>query len=134
MSHTVDRRTFNQAWITAILGGATITISCGGGSPTAPPPPPPPTPTATPEPTATPTTGGSADVQGDVAANHGHKAVITGAELDAGMAMSINIMGTADHTHAVNLTAAQVVSVREGNTVSIETGTTQFHTHIVTFN
>jgi hypothetical protein len=36
-----------------------------------------------------------------ISANHGHSAVITGAQLTAGGAVELNIRGTATHAHTV---------------------------------
>ena len=86
--NSMDRRSFNEAWVMALLGGAAITISeaCGSSSPTGNP-----TPTQTAAPTATPTgtATASAPVSGSISGNHGHVATITGAQLDSGMALNL---------------------------------------------
>ena len=114
-----DRRQFTLAAMLAMLGGVSITISgCGSASS-------PVTPSA-----ATPPV---ADNNGVIANNHGHAAVITSAQLTAGNGLLLNLQGTASHNHTLELSAADVVQVRDGRTVAREcTGTS--HTHLVTFN
>jgi hypothetical protein len=126
MQDQVDRRAAIQLAI-LMLGGAAITISgCGGGggNPTAP---------GNPAPTPTPTTA-AGDKSGQVSANHGHVATIHAAELSAGMGLSIGIRGTATHNHDIVLTAAQVVSVRDGSRVQLQSTNQDGHSHTVTFN
>jgi hypothetical protein len=130
---SIDRRTFTQAWVAALLGGATITITegCGGSSPTGPQTTPTPAPTATPttEPTATPV----GDEVGDVSNNHGHSAVITAAQLEAGGALTVSVSG-GGHSHSFQLSGSEVVSIRDGQTVSKQSSSTNSHRHFVTFN
>src|SRR5688572_15014273 len=45
--------------------------------------------------------GGITDRTGSISANHGHEAVITSAQLTAGNAVTLDIRGTADHSHTV---------------------------------
>ena len=121
---TLDRREFTRASLLAMFSGVVVTITgCGGGgygsgSPT------------------TPTANGKTGV---ISANHGHIAVITNAELMAGGAVRLTILGSADHDHTVELTAAEVVSIRDGGRVAkvstlTQSSTTQLHDHTVTFN
>jgi hypothetical protein len=122
----VDRREFALRSVMAMLAGVTITVSgCGGGgggtggggSPT--------------QPTTDPSTG---DKVGNISADHGHRAVITAAELAAGGALILQIRGTADHPHTVPLTADEVVAIRNGQRVGKGSSDEDFHTHTVTFN
>ena len=50
--------------------------------------------------------------------------------------MTLNIQGTADHTHSVSLTAAQLTQIKAGTVVAVTStaGGTDGHTHTVTFN
>jgi len=119
----LDRREFTLAAILAMLSGVTITISgCGGSSS----PSMPTTPTTQPPATA--------DKTGTISANHGHVAIITAARLTAGQAISLDIQGTASHTHTVELSAAEIVSIAGNTRVSKESTTTSGHSHTVTFN
>ncbi len=53
----------------------------------------------------------SGDKVGSISDNHGHSAVIAGAKLTAGAAISLDIQGTATHTHTVDLSAAEIASI-----------------------
>jgi hypothetical protein len=158
MSEMTDRRAFNVALAYAMLGGAAITVTaCGGGGgsttgpsggaygSTEPPATPAPTPTATATATATaptsppatpaPTaTAAVANAVGIISANHGHKAVITGAQILAGGALTLDIMGAASHGHTITLSGSQVMTVGNGGTVTVQSTSTNAHTHDVTFN
>jgi hypothetical protein len=125
-SKTLDRREFTVAAALAALSGVAITISaCGGGgsSPSAP---------STPAPSG----GGTpADKTGLISSNHGHSgAVITGAQLTAPSAISLDIRGQSDHPHTVTLTAADVTAIAANQRVSTESSSDAGHSHTVTFN
>ena len=127
---TLDRREFTVAAALAALSGVAITISaCGGGgsSPSAP---------STPAPTPAPSGGGTpADKTGVIGSNHGHTgAVITGAQLTAPSAISLDIRGQSDHPHTVTLTAADVTAIAASQRVSTESTSDAGHSHTVTFN
>ena len=117
-----DRREFTVAAMLAMHGGVSMTISaCGkaGSSPSAPSTP------STPEPVS--------DKTGTVANNHGHVAVITGAQLTAASTLALSIQGTSSHNHMLELSGDELAQIRAGQTFSKEcTGTS--HKHMVTFN
>jgi hypothetical protein len=121
---TLDRREFTRQSLLAMLSGVVITISgCGGGSSGGSNNPTPPT--------------NPGDERAEISANHGHSAVITAAELTAGNQLTVTLRGTvgvADHTHTVNLSSAEVVSIRDGARVSKPSTTEDAHNHTVTFN
>jgi hypothetical protein len=74
---------------------------------------------------------------GSISANHGHSVVITSAQLTAGGQLTLSLgpaVGVPDHTHSVTLTAAEVVSIRDGARVSKVSSTADAHLHTVTFN
>jgi hypothetical protein len=125
---TLDRREFTLAAALAALSGVAITITgCGGGSgssPTAPSTPPP----------STGGGGATADKTGAISSNHGHRAVVTGGQLTAADAVSLDIRGDADHPHTVVLTAAEVASIAGNQRVSKESSSNSSHSHTVTFN
>ena len=123
--HRIDRRAFNVAWAYALLGGAAITISCGGSDSASPAAP------SGGNNTTPPTSG---EKEGSVSNNHGHRAVITAAQLNAGGALDLNIQDTGTHGHMLSLTAAEVVNIRNGQRLSKVTSNEQSHTHTVTFN
>jgi hypothetical protein len=126
----LTRREFTVASALAMLGGVVITITpgCGGSDYSSSPSP---TPTPAPAPTPTPATG---DKTGVVSSNHGHTAVITGAQLTAGGALSLDITGTGSHPHTVELAAADLTSIAANTRVSKESSNNNGHSHTVTFN
>jgi len=132
MSQPFDpkRRAISAAAALALLGFPVITIGgCGGGgggNPAAPPTPAP-NPTSTPTPSA-------GDAQGSVSANHGHTAVVTGAQLQAGNALTLDIRGSSNHNHTLALSAADVTAIRGGQRISRSSSVDDAHDHSVTFN
>jgi hypothetical protein len=125
---TVNRRQFATEAGLAFLSGVTITITaCGGGSDTGS------TPTTTP-PAGNPPSGTSDEV-GTVSDNHGHTAVITAAQLDAGTALTgLTIAGNAGHPHTISLSAQALSEIKAGRPVDTVSTSNDGHTHIVTFN
>jgi hypothetical protein len=122
----LNRRQFTQEASLAFLAGVSVTVSaCGGGggggdySPTG-------GTTTTPPP--------AASKAGQISANHGHQAVITAAQLQAGGAIQIDIAYTAGHSHMVTLPAQAVQEIRDGKPVQKDSSTTDAHMHTVTFN
>ena len=129
----LSRRDFTVAAALAALSGVAITISAcgGGGSPTS----------SSGSGTTGGTTGGgttsgtaSGDKVGVISANHGHTATVTGAQLTAGGAVKLDIRGSSDHPHTLELTAADIASIAAGNKVTRESTTDSGHSHDVTFN
>jgi hypothetical protein len=119
---SLDRREFTLAAVLAALSGVTITISgCGGDS----------SPST---PTPTPTPGAGGDKSGAISGNHGHTAVITGAQLTAGAAVTLELTVGNGHTHSVALTAAEVTQIAGTTRVSKESTNDSGHSHTVTFN
>ena len=55
-------------------------------------------------------------------------------DLTAGGALSLDIRGTATHTHTVELSAADIASIAGNGRVSKSSSTTSGHDHTVTFN
>jgi hypothetical protein len=111
----LERRKLTLVTALCILSGSTVTITgCGGGSDSP--------------------TGPSGDgVSGTVSANHGHSAFVTNVQLASGNAVSLNIAGSAGHSHLVQLTAAQLASINGGLLVSVDSTHGDGHTHSVTF-
>ena len=60
--------------------------------------------------------------------------MIARADLTAGNDLSLEIQGEATHNHMVQLSAAEVASIRGGGRVSKASSTTEAHQHTVTFN
>lgn len=129
LEKAIDRRQFTLASAMAILSGVAITITsaCGGGgsSPSSP---------SNPTPAPTPTPAASGDKVGAISDNHGHSAVITGAQLTAGGALSLDIRGTATHPHTVALSATEIAAIAGNQRVSKSSSANDGHDHTVTFN
>lgn len=120
LRHSLTRREFTLEAALAILAGCVITIadtSCGSSTS--------PTPAAAAAPPV--------DVNGVIAANHGHIAVITGAQITTGSAVSLDIRGTATHTHTVTVSQADLTALKIKQTVTSTSTTDSSHSHAVTF-
>ena len=128
----VSRRTFTLEAALAVLGSVTISIS--GCREAADPvsPDPAPTPTAAPAPTPTPVP--LADKTGVFLANHGHVAVIAAAQLTLRGALRLDIRGTANHPHILELSAEEIAAIADSHQVGKESSEEKGHTHYVTFN
>jgi hypothetical protein len=114
----LDRREFTVKSVLALLSGVVITITgCGSDTPGGPSPDPEP-----------------GDAVGAISANHGHTAVITSAQLASPTSISLDIQGSAAHSHTVALTQAEVGQVANGARVSKLSSNDQGHSHTVTFN
>lgn len=134
----VTRREFTAASISALFVGMGVTlVGCGGagggGYSTAPSSPA----------GATASNPQSGDKSGQISSNHGHTAVITAVQLQAGGAVTLQIQGTSDHSHALQLNADQVRQIAAGTKLSKATDPAQTateygaygeHDHTVTFN
>ena len=114
--HLLSRREFTLESALAILSAATITITgCGDDD--------------------GPDTGPSGqDETGTISANHGHSVTITSAQLTAGTALTATLTKGNGHTHTIDLTAAQLVTIRQNQQVSVTSTTDGGHNHTVTFN
>jgi len=104
----------------ARLTGATVVLliqACGGGgdysaAPAAP----------------APAGAGCTDA---IAGNHGHVLTIATADLDSATDKAYDIQGSADHTHTVTLTVANLRALKAGTMVTVLTSTTLSHDHSV---
>jgi len=120
MAHRMTRKQFGST----LLGGTVLLLiqSCGGGGGSdgysaAPPP------------------GGSGTGCNDsIADNHGHVLVIATADLDSTTDKTYDIHGTADHTHSVTLTAADLAKLKSHVTVMVTTTVTLAHSHVITIS
>ncbi len=121
------RREFTVQSALAMLSGVAITLSSCGDSNSS----------TAPSTTSTPASAG-ANV-GVVGANHGHTAIITAAQLTAANAVSLDISGSANHPHTVNLTDTELGQIAGGTRVMKPSSNNDgsgfgSHTHTVTFN
>jgi hypothetical protein len=104
----------------AQLSGSWLLVSgCGGGGTDGSPAPAPPPPAA----------GGGCTAT--ILANHGHVLVIPAADLDSTTGKTYDIRGSADHTHGVTFSAAQLAQLKAGQAVSVTTSSTLAHTHTI---
>ena len=111
----LDRRQFTQEASLAFLAGVTVTVTAcgggGGGGSNAGDSYNPAGGSTTPTTTLPPAPGSKT---GQISANHGHEAVVTAAQLQAGGAVQIDIAATAGHSHMVSLPAQAVQEIRDG--------------------
>jgi hypothetical protein len=128
---TLDRRQFSLAAALAVLSGVAITISSACSSSNSYMPS---SPSPTPTPTPNPTPAATGDKMGVISNNHGHVAIITGAQLTAGNAIQLDIRGSATHTHTVSLSAADIATIAASQQVARQSSTDSGHSHTVTFN
>ena len=115
------RREFTLDAALALLAGCVITISDGCGNST-----------------TSPSEASPTDVTGSISSNHNHSAVITAAEITAAAAFTLNIQGTAAHSHTVALTQADLTSLKSRQSITKDSSTDQsntfgLHSHSVTF-
>jgi hypothetical protein len=125
----MHRREFTVQSALAALGGVVITVvGCSDyASPSSPTEAPSPTPSLAPA-------GPSGNVSGAVSANHGHTAVVTGAQLTAGNTVIVDITGSANHAHRVQLNPSELSAIASGQRLSKLSTTDLAHDHTVTFN
>jgi hypothetical protein len=114
VASTRDRRRF-LAEVT-LVGTSVVLSACGSDAPTVP---------AAPE-----------GRVGTISLNHGHRAVITAAALQAGGALTLEIQGESIHGHALELTGDEVARIRRNEAVTVPSapGWEDKHIHFVTFN
>ena len=67
-----------------------------------------------------------------IADNHGHVLSIPAADLDSTVDKSYSIQGSADHSHQVNFSAAQLALLKAGKVVSVTSSVTLAHSHDIT--
>ena len=67
-----------------------------------------------------------------IAGNHGHALAIPVADLSSAAAMTYDIRGAADHSHAVTFTPAQLSQLKSGSAVTVVSTTAAGHSHDVT--
>jgi hypothetical protein len=81
-----------------------------------------------------PTSPSSEGATGVISNNHGHVAQLTGAQVAAGRAVTLDIRGSADHSHMLDLTNDDVVRLQSRQRVERDSSPQNTHTHRVTFN
>ena len=118
---TITRREFTLESALALLSTVVITVSGCDDDGTATTPP------------TTPSTTQLSSVTGGISDNHGHTAVIAGAQISAGTALSLNITGTATHPHTVAIAQADLMALQNRQAVTKTSTTDNGHSHMVTF-
>jgi hypothetical protein len=113
--HLLTRREFTLESALAILSAATITISGCGGLDLGPSPP-------------------DGAREGVVSNNHGHRAIVTSAELNANNTIRLDLRHRATHNHELTLTAPELAAIAENGQIVKISSTTEGHSHTVTFN
>ena len=82
------------------------------------------------------TTGSACSTNGAhdtvITGNHGHTLMVPAADFAAAGDRTYDITGSADHPHAVTLTAAQRTTLLGGGTVTTTSTTNLAHSHDVT--
>lgn len=108
-----------KAFLGELAGGAVLLVlgGCGGGGGYG-------------ESTALLPAAGTCLAQ--IAGNHGHVLIIPRADLDATTDKTYSIQGSADHSHDVSFTAAQLADLKAGRTVSVVSTVTMAHQHGIT--
>ena len=102
--------------VLAILATATITMTgCDGEVDLGPSPP-------------------AGAREGVVSANHGHRAIVESAQLNANSSITIDMRFQATHNHTLMLTPLELASISENGRVVKTSSTDDGHSHSVTFN
>jgi hypothetical protein len=97
-----------------VSGGGLLVMGCGGGGDSSP---------------AQQPAGGGCNAT--IAGNHGHVLNIPTADLSLTVAMTYDIHGSADHTHSVTFSAAQLAQLKAGTAVTVTSSTTFGHEHSI---
>ena len=121
----LSRRAFTAASLNALFVGMAVTMGACGSSGDS----------SVNGPSSTPSSSSqTGDKSAVIGSNHGHVAVITGAQLGAGNAVTIDISGSAGHPHTVSITLDDVRLIAAGTRVTKTSSTDAGHDHSVTFN
>lgn len=111
----ISRREFTLQSALVLLAGVVISVEgCGSKSPT------------TPAPVVN-------DVTASISGNHGHRATIAAAQITAANAISLDIRGDATHPHTVELSQAELATLKNRQPVTKDSTNNNNHMHSVTF-
>ena len=83
-----------------------------------------------------PTTSSSSttDVTGNVSANHGHAVTVTAVQITAGAALvGLSIMGQATHNHTIAVSQSELLSLKNRQPITVTSTADSGHQHTVTF-
>lgn len=117
---TVSRRAFLRMFLLPLAASAAASLAgCKIAEADHQPPPLPPV---------------EGDSVGYVYDNHQHDAILTKADIEAGLAVTLHIQSHSQHDHTVRLTPAQVADIRAGIETEVESSSDGGHHHLVIFN
>ena len=113
---TLTRKEFLSTVMTAAAGaaGAALLVACGGSSDD--------------------DGGGNclmAGASASIGANHGHMMSVSAADVTAGVAKMYDIMGSADHTHSVTVSAGVFAMLSSNQTAMTISTTVNNHSHSI---
>ncbi len=83
-------------------------------------------------PSSTPSSTSGAGCAASFDFNHGHALTVLRSDLDSMTTVSYDIQGSADHTHLVTFTVAQLATLKTGASVTVVSSTTDYHQHVIT--
>jgi hypothetical protein len=109
------RRAFTLTAVKAILIAAAITFAGCGEADLGPSPPP-------------------GDKEGVVSNNHGHRAIVTAAQLNSSNTVTVDMRFRATHNHTLTLSPTDLGLIAENVQVIKTSSTDEGHNHTVTFN
>ncbi len=102
-----------KVFLLQLASGGWLLSGCGGGGSDSAP------------------TASGAGCAAAIAGNHGHVLAIGAADLNSVVDITYDIHGSADHTHSVTFTAAQLALLKAGTSVNVTTTTTNAHNHAI---
>ena len=79
-----------------------------------------------------PPSGTCATTNAVISGNHGHMAVVPGADVAAGIAKTYDIQGGSGHAHTITVTPAMFTMLKAGQMVVVASSTDAQHSHNVT--
>jgi hypothetical protein len=108
----LSRRKFLK--LTVVLGAGGLVMACGEGA----------------------AEGGNCTQNGAkagaISSNHGHRAIVPAADINANAPKTYSIQGTSNHDHTLSLTAEQLAQLAQGQSVTVTSSTDASHAHTVT--
>jgi len=66
-----------------------------------------------------------------IGANHGHELTVSKADVKAGVEKSYSIQGSSSHLHTVIITSSDFASLKNNNSMEIESSNSSGHAHLV---
>ena len=81
-----------------------------------------------------PTGPSGSGVVGAIQNNHGHTAVVTAQQLAAGGQITLDIRGSADHSHSLEITDDNMRRLQRRERVEVDSTLQNGHRHRVNFN